>query len=100
LEIEGDSQILINSAKQLFNGAHANKVSTSWRLEARLEDIENHLNTNRAIIFNHVKRECKKVEDLLANMGFDSRHPLQTGTLGILQNDEQKKECTFFDNEN
>ena len=71
-----------------------NKVSTSWRLEARLEDIENYLNTNRVIVFNHVKRESNKVTDFLANVGVDSRHSLQTGTLGILQNDEQKKECT------
>lgn len=59
-----------------------------------MEDIENYLNTNRAIIFNHVKMGSNKVADLLANVGVDNRHSLQTGTLGILQNDEQKKECT------
>eukprot|EP00253_Pinus_taeda_P025694 PITA_25694 len=40
LEVEGDSQILINMAKHLLNGSHAKKIATSWRLEARLEAME------------------------------------------------------------
>lgn len=55
--------------------------------------MENILNRNRAIIFNHVKRESNKVADLLVIVGVESRHSLLTGTLDILQNDEQKQEC-------
>ena len=39
IEIEGDSQILINAANQLLMGAPASKVADSWRLAARLDLI-------------------------------------------------------------
>lgn len=84
LEIEGDSQILINMGKQLLNGAHADKISNSWRLEAKLEAIETILNANRAIIFKHVRWESNKVVDLLANLGVENRHSLLTGALDII----------------
>lgn len=93
LEIEGDSQILINMANQLLQGAHANKVANSWRLEARLGLIEQWLNTNRALLFKHVKRDGNKVAELLANMGVDSEHTLLVGSLNIIHDYAQLQEC-------
>lgn len=40
LEVEGDSQILINATTHLLLGASASKVSKSWCLAARFEQIE------------------------------------------------------------
>lgn len=79
LVVEGDSQILINMAKHLQNGSQARKIATSWRLEARLEAIEQSLRSNRAISFNHIKREGNKVADLLANIGVENENTLLTG---------------------
>eukprot|EP00253_Pinus_taeda_P011126 PITA_11126 len=93
LEVEGDSQILINMAKHLLNGSHAKKIATSWRLEARLEAMEQELLNNRAITFNHIKREGNKVVDFMANLGVENEHTLQKGTLDILMNHEQAQEC-------
>jgi len=69
LIVEGDSQILINMATRIQNGSQARKVASSWRLEARLNAIEQELRKNRAISFNHIRREGNKVADLLANIG-------------------------------
>jgi len=88
--------LLINMAKQLLNGSHARKIATSWRLEARLEAIEQALLNNRAIIFNHVKREGNKVANLLANVGVENEHTLLTGTLDIIPNHDQVQECNLL----
>jgi len=93
LEVEGDSQILINMVKQLLNGSHSSKIATSWRLEARLEAIELELLNNRAIIFSHVKREGNKVADIIANLGVESNHTLLTGSINITPNNEKIQEC-------
>lgn len=87
--MEGDSQILINMAKHLLNGSHAKKIATSWRLEARLEAMEQELLSNKAITFNHIRREGNKVVDFMANIGVENEHTLQTGTPNILKNHEQ-----------
>lgn len=94
LEIEGDSQILINMAKQLQNGTHARKVANSWRREARLEAIEHLLHNNEAIIFNHIRREGNKVADLLANLGVEARHTMLSSTTDIIQNHDHAQEFT------
>ena len=93
LEIEGDSQILINISSQLLQGAHANKIAKSWRLEARLALIEQMLNTNRAILFKHVKWEGNKVADLLANIGVNNDHTLLVGSQNIIHEYGQLQEC-------
>ena len=93
LEVEGDSQILIAMENQLLNGTRAHKTANSWRLEARLEAIEHWLHTNRAIIFQHVKREGNKVADLLANIGVNQDQALISGSLDIIQNHAHKQEC-------
>ena len=96
LDIEGDSQILINLSKQLLNGAHAQKIAHSWRLEARLKKIEDWLINNRALIFKYIRREGNKVADFLANMGVDNEHNLLTRTLEILQNDDRRQVCQML----
>eukprot|EP00253_Pinus_taeda_P007130 PITA_07130 len=93
LVMEGDSQILINMAKHLQNGSQANKIATSWRLEARLKDIEHLLRNNRVISFMHTKRGGNKVTDLLANIGVENASTLITGNTSIIPNFDQAQEC-------
>lgn len=87
--MEGDSQILINMAKHLLNGSQARKIATSWRLEA----IEQVLRSNRAITFNHIKREGNKVADLLANIGVENENTLLTANMNIIPDNVQAQEC-------
>ena len=81
-------------AKQLQNGTHASKIAKSWRLEARLEAIEHLLHNNRAIIFNHIKREGNKVADLLENLRVEARHTMLSGTTDIIQNHDHAQKFT------
>lgn len=93
LIVEGDSQILINMAIRLQYGAQASKVASSWRLAARLNNIEQELRTNRVISFHHTKREGNKVADLLANIGVETKQILSTGLLNNIPNPLQSQEC-------
>ena len=61
-----------------------------------MEAIEQALLNNRAIIFNHIRREGNKVADLLANVGVENEHTLITGTLEIISNHDQKQECKLL----
>jgi len=96
LEVEGDSQILINMAKNILNGSHAKKIATSWRLEARLEAIELELHRNRAITFTHIKREGNKVADFMANVGVENDHSLITGQLNTILTHDKAQECSHL----
>lgn len=91
--IEGDSQIFINMANQLLTGSPASKVANNWRMADHLELIEQWLRTNRAITFNHVKREGNKVANLLANKAVDSDQVLQSGSLIILNDNSLIQPC-------
>ena len=96
LIVEGDSQILINMATRIQNGAQARKVASSWRLEARLNNIELELRTNRVISFHHTKREGNKVADLLANIGVENKQTLSSGLTDIIPNHPQAQECNHL----
>jgi len=67
--LEGDSQIIINMAKQLQQGYHLNKLTKNWRLECRVERLAEILNRFRHCDFSHVRRRANRVADKLANQG-------------------------------
>lgn len=69
LEVEGDSQILIEAAIRIQSGSSATKIASSWRPLSRLEQIEEWLKTPRNISFKHIRRTANKVADRLANQG-------------------------------
>eukprot|EP00253_Pinus_taeda_P034383 PITA_34383 len=69
LIVEGDSQILINMAIKIQQGTEAQKISTSWRMVARLELLQSWIRDNKAATFNHIRREGNKLADFLANIG-------------------------------
>eukprot|EP00253_Pinus_taeda_P008458 PITA_08458 len=71
LIVEGDSQLLINMAIKIQQGTEAQKVSRSWRMVSRLELLQSWLKDNKAITFNHIRREGNKLADFMANVGVD-----------------------------
>eukprot|EP00253_Pinus_taeda_P020461 PITA_20461 len=71
LIVEGDSQLLINMAIKIQQGTEAQKVSRSWRMVTRLELLQSWLKDNKAITFNHIRREGNKLADIMANIGVD-----------------------------
>lgn len=84
IKIEGDSQILITIANQIFQGTLSHKVASNWKLTVRVELTKKWLLTNTTITFQHIKREGNKVADLLANLGVDNELVLTVGSLDIL----------------
>jgi len=96
LIIEGDSQILINMAQQIIQGAPVNKLSCSWQLAARLQHIEQVLASNKEITFKHIKRNGNKVADHLANLGVMSNRPIHKGLLVIIKDAPHQQEFTML----
>eukprot|EP00253_Pinus_taeda_P023835 PITA_23835 len=71
LEVEGDSQILIEAAIWIHLGTSVEKIASIWWLLSRLEQIEEWLKAPRSITFKHIRRTTNKVADRLANQGVD-----------------------------
>lgn len=77
--VEGDSKVLIGLAKKLAVGQAPGIVSTSWRLQLRLEALHDLLTLNLAVTFQHVRRDANKVVDWLSNQGIDCDSMLRIG---------------------
>lgn len=93
LIVEGDSQIIINMATKIQQGTEAQKVSRSWRMVTRLELLQLWLRDNKAITFNHIRREGNKLADFLANLGVDrGRDHFE----GLLQGNVSETEWSTF----
>eukprot|EP00253_Pinus_taeda_P026720 PITA_26720 len=93
LMVEGDSQIIINMATRIQNGSQTRKVAHSWRLEARLNNIEREMHYHRALSFLRTRREGNKTADLLANLGVDCSRTLLRGNLDIIPNFQKAQDC-------
>lgn len=96
LEMEGDSQILITMATKILNGTQVRNIATSWRLEARLENIASELQRNRAITFMHTRREGNKVADFMSNVGVETQHSFLTGAMNTILTNEKAQECSLL----
>ena len=66
--VEGDLNILIQMAKHLANGKTTEKVSSSWRLANRLENLRSLVIAHPIVSFHHIRREANQVTDILANV--------------------------------
>lgn len=80
--------------KKILNGSQAKNFATSWRLEARLEAIEQKLHNNLALTFTHTRRDGNKVADFMANVGVGSNHSLITGQLDTILSNVEAQECS------
>lgn len=69
LEVEGDSQVLIEVAIWIQSGSSVEKIASSWWLLSRLEQIEEWFRALRSITFKHIQRITNKVADRLENQG-------------------------------
>jgi len=69
LEVEGDSQLVVQILKKLNNGASWDKVSKSWRTANLIQDLEIILKRFEYITIKHVRREANKITDFLENWG-------------------------------
>ena len=79
--IEGDSNILIQMAKQLANRKTTEKVSSSWRLASRLEILRRLVIAHPTVSFCPVRRDVNKVANMLANIGAEGRRVRKAGQL-------------------
>jgi len=67
--IKGDSELIINSVKQLGMSIALDKFSRHWRLLQVYYRIQSHLRILRTLSFVHVRRDANRVADWLANEG-------------------------------
>jgi ribonuclease HI len=67
--VEGDSALVINTAKRLQCGTSIGKVIRHWRLAQTLQRIMKHLQTMFTIEFRWIRRSKNALEDRLANEG-------------------------------
>ena len=91
--VEGDYNILIQMAKQLANGKSMEKVSSSWHLASRLDDLRVMVMTHSAFSFIHVRREANQVAYLLANVDVNDVRAIRRGRLEDLEAEEWIPKC-------
>lgn len=96
LVIEGDSQILIEAVSWIQSDTSARKITSSWRLLSRLEQIEDWFRSPRSVTFQHVRQSANKVVDRLANQGSDQQLPFFSGPLSRSNDEKLKHECTLL----
>jgi len=96
LEVEWDSQILIEVAIRIQLGSSVAKIASNWRLLSRLEQIEEWLKTPCSITFRHIWRTTNKVADRLANQGADQQLPFFFGPLNSSNDTQLKEDCTLL----
>ena len=94
LEVEGDSQILIEAEKRLQSSSSASNIASSWRLQSRLEIIEKWLRTPKVISFKNVRIIANKVADRLANQGSLQTTPFYEGLLENSNDVQLIQDCT------
>lgn len=74
LEIEGDSNLAIEMLRKLNNGKNWEQVAKSWRMAKLIQDLEEIIKCIDYRIINHVKRDCNKATDFLANQGCNEQN--------------------------
>lgn len=67
LEIEGDSQVVIEMLRKLNNGKNWEQIVGSWRTAGIVQDLAELLRRIDYKIINHVRRRGNKAADFLAN---------------------------------
>lgn len=89
LTIDSDSQIIINMITKIMQVTSSHKVGNSWRMDKRLELIECWLFSHREVTLKNIRREGKKVADLLANIGVECGVNLHARSLSRLASESQ-----------
>lgn len=83
LEIEGDSQIVIEMLRKLNNGENWEQIVVSWRIAEIVQELAELIGRIDYKILNHVRRKGNRAAYFLANWGsndqesrIDSKWPL------------------------
>jgi ribonuclease HI len=69
--VEGDSTLVINTAKRLQNDTRVGKVQRHWHLAHSLQKIQEHQRTLNIVELRSVRRSTNLLVDRLTNEGFD-----------------------------
>ena len=67
--IEVDSELIINSVKNICNGTTPERVSKHWQLLHVYQRIQSHLRALRTLSFVHVRRTANRLAYCLTNEG-------------------------------
>lgn len=91
--VEADSELVINAAKRISNGTGPEKVTKHWRLTQVLHRIQVHLHELRTLKFIHVRREAKKLMDILANQGVSCKDNITLRKWSTMEQRTPQKLC-------
>ena len=80
-------------AKRLMNRKPSGKVSPSWHLAYRLDQLRDLLLAYPAISFYHVRREANKTTDWLVNVGVEDRQGFRCDRLEAFGEEEWAQQC-------
>lgn len=69
LEIEGDSQLVVEILRKLNNGKDWEEVAKSWRTAGLIQDLADIMKHIDYKIITHVRRDGNKAADILSNWG-------------------------------
>lgn len=69
LDIEGDSNLVIETIRKLNHGKSLEQVAKSWRTVGLIQDLEESMKRIEYKVIHHVRREGNKPADYLANWG-------------------------------
>lgn len=87
LDIEGDSQIVIEMLRKLQRGKAWDHVAKSWRTAAIIQDIEHQMRRIDYITVTHVLRRGNREADYLENWACGGSHCVLDGNWVALQED-------------
>ena len=99
LEIEGDSQVVVEMLRKLNNGKKWEQIAGSWRTTGIVQDMEELLKRIDYKIINHVRRKGNKVADFLANWGSNDQERKIDNRWPVLLNDTRWGELTSIINQ-
>lgn len=69
LEIEADSDLVIETIRKLNHGKSWERVAKSWRMAGLIQDLEESMKHIEYKVIHHVRREGNRPADYLANWG-------------------------------
>lgn len=74
VEVEGGSNLVINTLRKLNNGMPWDKLSKSWRTARLIQEIRELTQKLDYLVMKHVRREGNKATDFLVNKGCNQQH--------------------------
>jgi hypothetical protein len=67
--VEGDSMIVINTARKLQNNTKVGKIKRHWCLAYSLQNIQEHLQMGIIVELHWIRRSANGLANIIANKG-------------------------------